>query len=705
MRARSLAVAVVASVAFAAPAQQRGLARAVLVAKGPPIDGTLRSPLWARCRPLVLGDCTSDRPGPLKTIARVLFSPSHLFVAFECEEPDTANLRAEVTRRDGPVWQDDCVEVFVSGDPRVGFFHFAVNPRATLLDAHRRPGAREDTTWNSSAAVKTSVEKGKRWVATLAVPLKELGAYLGDNQTWVANFNRTRPARGGRPAAEWSWAVMGSNDFHQSRYYGRLTGVSIRPGPSGVTRRAAPAPPPPGYEKGQRAGDVVVYRRYAHMRVPDDGSGTNKTIELLISGSGALKVAFLARGTGGVRTAQFNLYDELARDNTTSDAYRIVGPTWTPILYRADRFFYNDGMNRRVARATSYRNLRFHGNRTGGKGVLELRNFVIYRGEDHTPPAAPANPKATADREGVHLSWDPAGDNVGVALYVISRAGGHGHAVPLPGRHAGRGFQKIGESLEPRFTDKPPAPGTWRYRVLAADFQDNLGPWSETAGVRRARGFPPRPPTPEERDRVGYAERARAIHARGAGKVVKGRVLCFGDSITGATNYRRFVESALGRYDVWARGYPAMKTAFARKKIAEDLQAVNPEFCLIMYGTNNSKAPRAIPPAMDDLRAVAKACERRGTVPIIATIPPRGFKDPASEPEARFNAALIEMCRGEKIPIAYVFEAFLEYEKSGDRRTLLAPDGVHYITGGWKVTAAAWKAAMDQVLFAILDRP
>ena len=55
MRARSLAVAVVASVAFAAPAQQRGLARAVLVAKGPPIDGTLRSPLWARCRPLVLG--------------------------------------------------------------------------------------------------------------------------------------------------------------------------------------------------------------------------------------------------------------------------------------------------------------------------------------------------------------------------------------------------------------------------------------------------------------------------------------------------------------------------------------------------------------------------------------------------------------------------------------------------------------------------
>jgi hypothetical protein len=124
-----------------------------------------------------------------------------------------------------------------------------------------------------------------------------------------------------------------------------------------------------------------------------------------------------------------------------------------------------------------------------------------------------------------------------------------------------------------------------------------------------------------------------------------------------------------------------------------------------MYGTNNSKAPRAIPPAMDDLLAVAGSCERRGAVPVIATIPPRGFKDPESAPEARFNQALVAMCRDHRIPIGYVFEAFLEFEKTGDRRTLLAGDGVHYITGGWRVTARAWRAAMAQVSFALLDRP
>jgi len=194
----------------------------------------------------------------------------------------------------------------------------------------------------------------------------------------------------------------------------------------------------------------------------------------------------------------------------------------------------------------------------------------------------------------------------------------------------------------------------------------------------------------------------RAIHAAGRGKVARGRVLCFGDSLTGATNYRRYVESALGRYDVWARGYAGQRTSFARRKIGEDLAAVNPEFCLVLYGTNNSKAAKAVPPAMDDLLAVARSCETRGTVPIIATIPPRGFQDPKSAPEARYNEAVIRTCRANKIPIAYVFEAF---QAAADRRKLLAGDGVHFIDGGWAVTAPAWQRALDQINFVLLDRP
>jgi len=275
-------------------------------------------------------------------------------------------------------------------------------------------------------------------------------------------------------------------------------------------------------------------------------------------------------------------------------------------------------------------------------------------------------------------------------MYVVSRAGNDG------------AFHKVGESGTPEYLDQPPAAGKYRYRVLAVDFQDNPSAWSAVASATSAGSLLQGKPTFQASDRVGYAARVRRIHAAGVGKVVKGRVLCFGDSLTGATNYPQGVEAALGRYVVVGRGYASMRTSFGRKRIEQELAEVNPEFCLILYGTNNSKAAKAIPPAMEDLKAIAAACEKHGTVPVIGTIPPRGFQDPASQPEARYNAALIETCRREKVPIAYCFE---EFQAGGDRRNLLAGDGVHTHNEGFSAFARAWRKAMDHVLFVLLDRP
>jgi len=670
---------------------ERGLMRAAHVERGPAIDGTLTSPVWQRCPPLVLGDCTSQKPGPLATTARVLFGPTRLYVAVVCAEPETAGLKQAVADRDGPVWQDDCVELFLTGDPRVGYFHFLVNPRGTFRDARFRPGQREDASWNSAAEVSASVVSNKEWIVTLSVPLKDLAAYVGERQTWLLNVNRTRPARGGLAGALWSWAVMDARDFHEVSDYGQIEGVRVVRRADGVTRVAEALPPPPRYETGTEVGGVTVYRHWDEMTIRDEGGGTLKGISLPIRNSTGLKVAFLARGTGGVTRVPLNLFDARSRDNTTSQAYRWVGPQRQPILYRCDRFVYNTGMTRRVGRAASYRSLTFHGNRTPGRtAVLELRAFTIYRGEDSAPPTAPGGLKADAGDAGVRLSWTSAADNVGVAQYVIARA------------PAGGAFVKVGEAHEPQFIDRPAAAGDYRYRVLAVDFQDNLGPWSAPVAVKVPRGFDRPPPADLEKDRAGYAAHVRAVHASGIGKVVKGRVLCFGDSLTGATMYRQTVEAALGRYAVEARGYSAQRTGFGRRKIDEDLRAVNPEFCLIMLGTNNSKSPRAIPGAMDDLLAIARRCEKRGTVPVIATIPPRGFTDPASKPEARFNEAIRALCRANRIPIAYAFESL---QAGGDRRTLLSGDGVHFIFGGWDVTSRAWRDAVDQVTFVLLDRP
>jgi hypothetical protein len=678
---------------FAQPAKaERGKMQAVMVEKGPSIDGTLKDALWQKCPALELGECTGKGAGPMQTAARVLFDPTTLYVAFQCAESDTGGLVQTTSERDADVWKDDCVEVFVSGDIRLGYWHFVVNPKGTLMDSRCRPPQKDDVSFNSSAAVKTALAKNQDWTVTMSVPLKEIGAYVGQNQTWTLNLNRTRPARGDAPLAEWSWAIMSSNDFHQVADFGQVTGVNVPLREDGVTRAASAAPPPPQAEKGQEAGGVTIYRRTPETSIPEGKEGTAKTIDLNIRTSKGLKVGFLARGTGGAKEVPLNMADRRANDNTTSKSYRTVDGQWKPILYYVDRFRYNGGpADGTIRNDNEFTNLRFHGNKTeSGKGLLELRELAIYRGEDAEPPSPVEDLSAKVGEAGVSLSWSPAKDNVGVAMYAVSRAGDDGK------------FVKVGQSALPGYLDKPEKPGQYRYRVLAVDFQDNLSAWSKPASAKAAKGFEPASRPAVEQDRAGYADNVRKVHAAGAGKVGKGTVLCFGDSLTGATMYRVFVESSLGRYKVEANGRAGWTTDGCRKVIESDLKQANPQFCLILLGTNNNKSPAALPGAMDDLMFMAKACAANGTVPIIGTIPPRGFGDPQSKPEAAYNAELVKTCRENHIAIAYIFEAF---QAAGDRKNLLAGDGVHLVPGGWEVTGPAWEAATREVNFVLLDRP
>ncbi len=675
------------------PPAKRGRTTAVLVEKGPAIDGALNDPVWKKCPPLTLGQCTSEKTWPLETTARVLFDATRLYVAFQCAETDTDAIRAGTAERDGDVWKDDSVELFVTGDIRTGYYHFAVNPKGVFMDTRTVGGRKDDKSFNSSADVKASIDKGKGWTVTLAVPLKEVGACVGKGQTWVLNLNRTRPARGGKAMLEWPWAVMASSDYHSVADFGNITGVDIPKRADGVTRQADTPPKLPSYDKGRNQGGVTVYHHLPTQDVPDKGQGTAWALPLKIRLSTGLKVAFLARGTGGVERCPFNMFDKRSNDNTTSYSYRTVTGQWSPVVYYIDRFRYNSNLNR-VAGNTDYSNIRFHGNRTDRKGALYLRDFTIYRGEDAAAPAAPTGLMAAADPQGVLLTWKPGEDNVGIGMYVVSRAGKSGK------------FAKVAQTGLPVYTDTPAAAAAYRYRVLAVDFQDNLSEWSESASVQADKAFEPPKLAGIDADlasdRLAYAEHIRKVHQAGKGKVRKGWVLQFGDSLTGATSYRTECESFLGRYRVEARGRAGWRTGQGRKVIDSDLANANPEFCLILYGTNNSKSAKAIEQAMDDMLYIAKACEKRGTVPIIGTIPPRGFRDPASKPEANYNAALIKMCRANKVPIAYLFE---EFQAQPDRRKLLAGDGVHWQGDGFPTTGKVWRKVMDQVGFVLLDRP
>ena len=648
----------------------RGEAEAVMVDEAPKLDGTLDDPLWQKCPPLVLGACDKDQPLDPATEARVLFGPKAVYVGVSCAEPDTAGLSARVRDRDGEVWGDDAVEIHISGDPRLGDYQFLVNPAGTLYDARDKEAA-----WNSSAEVAASVVDGNRWTATLAIPLAEVGAYVGENQPWVLNVCRSRP-RGGL----WSWSVLGECDFHRTTDFGRITGVRVPRRADGVTREADPLPPPPKAGRGTPQGSVTVYERFGDVEV----ASAKGQFPLAVRDSGDLKIAFLATGRGGAGDAALNFFDTMARDNTTPWAPRMLdGERPLPVVYRCDRFRYN-GSSQTVAAKTLYSGIAFIG---PANGALALRDFVVYRGEDRDPPPQPAGLKAAAGPDGAALSWDRVRDNTGIACYCIARSGADG------------AFAKMAEAAEPAYRDAAAGPGRWSYRVAAVDFHDNVGPWSDPVTVEVAAPAVAAAPSPEREDRAKYAERVRGIHRAGRGKVVKGRVLCFGDSLTHAVTYGRAVEGRLGRYDVVARGYPSQRTGFGREKIAEHLREFNPEYCLVLLGTNNGKSEADIAAAMDDLAAIVAACDAHGTVAGLATIPPRGFTDAESKPEAAYNRALVALARERRIPVAYLFEEFLA---ARDRADVLCPDGVHFHKDGFDAAGRAWRRMHEQVAFAVL---
>jgi hypothetical protein len=439
-------------------------------------------------------------------------------------------------------------------------------------------------------------------------------------------------------------------------------------------------------------GKVTVYARVADVQAKDAGRGPAASIPLKVDGSQELKVAFVARGTGGVQRASLNIFDAKAQDNTTALSYAWVDEAWRPILYRCDRFRYNGGSMDSIVRAdTAYDGIRFFGAPTPGQqGVLHLRNLVVYRGEDTEAPAAPAAPSASTTPGGVRLAWREPADNVGVARYSISRASADGR------------FEKIAETSELEFVDATAPAGASSYRVLAIDFQDNLSPWSAAvSATATAPAAAATAPSPYEQDRRAYAAEVRRIHDSGVGRVVRGRVLQFGDSLSGATLYRLEAEAALGRYMVEARGRAGWTTGQGKDVIEQDLRELRPEFCLILYGTNNVKAG-SNRGAMNDLQFMTSACAAAGAVPVVGTIPPRGFQDRDSKPEAKYNEELVKTFRAAHIPIGYMFELLQPIE---DRHTYLAGDGIHWDKQAFRLSAGVWRDVITQVQFALLDRP
>ena len=182
-------------------------------ARPPQIDGRLSLGEW---------DAAAAATGFCKLRAKSIAQAQPvLYVAFDSEAllcavrvpcPNAARPVANVVKRDGPVWQDDSVEVFVAPTPgRSTYYHFVVNAAGVQRDA-----CGMDEKWNA----KWSAAAGRAenaWVAEMSIPWRALGLSKPGKQI---GFNVAWNCRTGHPG-HYTWAQMAKN-FHEPEHFARL---------------------------------------------------------------------------------------------------------------------------------------------------------------------------------------------------------------------------------------------------------------------------------------------------------------------------------------------------------------------------------------------------------------------------------------------------------------------------------------------------
>lgn len=108
--------------------------------------------------------------------------------------------------------------------------------------------------------------------------------------------------------------------------------------------------------------------------------------------------------------------------------------------------------------------------------------------------------------------------------------------------------------------------------------------------------------------------------------------------------------------------------------LVEILKKYAPQVAVVMLGTNDVTAGRAVAAYKADMARIMDAMLAAGTIPILSTIPPC----PGREDQARaYNAALEEIAKERKLPLIDYWGEIMKRRPKDWNGTLLGKDDVH----------------------------
>ena len=161
-------------------------------------------------------------PG-LATTVRLGWNDEAWHLLFECEDP---NPWATMTERDGPLWNEEVVEVFFDpvGDLQ-SYFEIEVNPVNTVCDLvlRRSPsGWRKEFGWHGEGLETAVTRTPNGWNAALRIPFAAVASQpVRTGTIWRANFFRIdRPGGAGGTADLSAWSPTLAPTFHRAERFG-----------------------------------------------------------------------------------------------------------------------------------------------------------------------------------------------------------------------------------------------------------------------------------------------------------------------------------------------------------------------------------------------------------------------------------------------------------------------------------------------------
>lgn len=158
-------------------------------------------------------DIATGEPAPKDAEIHVRHDGEWLYVEFHAKDSNISALKMDVLERDGPVWEDDSIEIFLDpGRSEKEYWHVMINPAGTVFDEHVKDG-RRDPSQDINGLRATVLFRNDAWIVSMYIPLDEVSGEppeAGDR--WGVNFTRNTPIDG--EIVYTTWQPLEGGSFH-----------------------------------------------------------------------------------------------------------------------------------------------------------------------------------------------------------------------------------------------------------------------------------------------------------------------------------------------------------------------------------------------------------------------------------------------------------------------------------------------------------